>query len=236
MTAQALMKLPPHLSSHHASGIEPQECIAQFEIGDMQNFVYLILDWKSKAAAIVDPQKNLQPLEHALEQHGFHLVATLLTHTHFDHVAGVPAIAQRYPHLPIYLHEHDSHRLTRANPQLPLNFLTDGQTLNIGVQQIQALHTPGHSAGELCYLINSSRPYLLTGDTVFIRDCGRTDLPTGSNQELFASLQKIKTLPLETVILPGHHYAPECASTLEEQLRTSPPFLCKTIEELVALP
>ncbi|HUP57216.1 MAG TPA: MBL fold metallo-hydrolase, partial [Bdellovibrionota bacterium] len=161
--------------------------------------------------------------------------AILLTHTHHDHVAGVPELVSRFPDAALRVHTGDSHRLSpelqrRARP------VGDGEMIAIGELSIKALHTPGHSAGEISYLIQTRPPCLLTGDTVFIRDCGRTDFESGSNDQMFASLQKIKRLPPETIILPGHHYKPECASTLGRELVESPPFRCASVEELASLP
>ena len=238
--------IPSHLSSHNAQGItaftrDQRDPLAQFEIGPSKNFVYLILDWTKKKAAIVDPQKDLTaPLE-ALKNNGFELEGILLTHTHFDHIAGVPELSQKFPALPIYVHPADAHRLSldRNKPRegkTQIHPLSHGQTIQIGNVRVQVLHTPGHSPGECCYWIEGPPSYLLTGDTIFIRDCGRTDLEGGSNPEMFQSIQLIKTLPAHTIILPGHHYQKECASTLETEMRESPPFQCKSVAELSALP
>ena len=103
--------LPKHLSSTEAKGLVQGETIAQFELGDHRNFVYLILDWKTHQAAWVDPQFDVDtPLE-ALREHGFELKYVLLTHTHWDHVAGVPELIKRFPSLPIYVGEQDAGRL-----------------------------------------------------------------------------------------------------------------------------
>lgn len=217
--------------------LTPAVPIAQFEIGSYQNLVYLVLDWQEKKAAIVDPQSDLSEPLRALRENGFQLTGTLLTHTHFDHVAGVPKLVEEYPELPIFVHEDDLHRLnSKVQRNGRIHRLKDGDWISVGSLRVQALHTPGHSAGECCYFIPGATPYLLTGDTVFIRDCGRTDLETGSNDAMFHSLQKIKTLPAETVILPGHHYKPEYSSTLQKELEESPPFRCESIEELARLP
>lgn len=81
-----------------------------------------------------------------------------------------------------------------------------------------------------------NRRFLLTGDTLFIRDCGRTDFEDGDNEQMFQSLQRIKKLPPATVILPGHHYQPETASVLELELLESAPLKCRSVEELAGLP
>jgi len=228
--------LPIHLAQHDPQGLIIGEPVAQFEIGDYKNFVYLILDWVTHEAAIVDPQFNLSIPLRLLQDHGFKLSAILLTHSHHDHVAGVPELIRKFPLIPIYLHKDDSFRLENLLGSECFHFIKDQDQLKIGNIVVTAFHTPGHSAGEISYLFTSSRSYLLTGDTIFIRDCGRTDFPTGSNEEMFSSIQKIKELPIETIFLPGHHYALECATTLEIELNESPPFRCKNVEELKALP
>lgn len=208
--------LPQHFASTAAQGLIKNEPIAQFELGTMRNFVYLILDWSKMKAAIVDPQKDIETPLRALDQHGFTLAYCLLTHLHHDHVAGVPALQKKFPELPV---------ISNTETQV-----------QIGDTKVTAHKTPGHSAEGVCYYIDKNPGYLLTGDTLFIRDCGRTDLPTGSDEQLFESLQKIKKFAPSTIILPGHHYASECASTLEQELKSSPPLQCKNVFELQNLP
>ncbi len=231
-------KLPAHLGQPSSTGIRKGESIAQFEIGDYKNFVYLVIDWPGNQTLIVDPQADLRPLQDAFREYGLKPAGVLLTHTHFDHVAGLPSLLKLYPDLPVYLNRDDHHRIEGQIPGKPhFEFTRDGQRITLGSQEIDVMHTPGHSPGENCYFLSSQEPpFLLTGDTVFIRDCGRTDLPGGSVAQMFASLQRIRKLSPQTVILPGHHYQPDCASTLERELRESPPFVCKSVQELEALP
>lgn len=233
--------LPDHLAKRAATGLHAGEPVAQFEIGSLKNFVYLIVDWKDRSVWIVDPQPDLTPLRTAIKVHSLEPRGILLTHTHHDHVGGVPALVDEFPGIRIYVGERDLHRLRReAIKNASVRPLKQDEKITLGTSlTLQALLTPGHSAGEVCYFLAATHghpPYLLTGDTVFIRDCGRTDFPDGSNEEMFTSLQRIRALPPETVILPGHHYQPECASTLERELRESPPFRCRTVAELASLP
>jgi hydroxyacylglutathione hydrolase len=226
--------LPIHLSGIEPQGFQTSEPVAQYQLGDLRNFIYLILDWKTKKAAIVDPQSDSTPIED-LNKHGFELVGIFLTHSHHDHVAGVPGLLEKFPNLPIYVHPTDATRLS-PNAKRAVKPLADQQSVSVGSLSIKVLHTPGHSAGECCYYFERDRNYLFTGDTLFIRDCGRTDFSDGSNEEMFSSLQKIKRLPPDTIILPGHHYVKECASVLSKELMDSPPLRVKSVAELAALP
>ena len=233
--------LPPHLAMKIAQGYASGEPIAQFEIGTMKNFIYLILDSETKTAAIVDPQKDLSRPLAVLEEQGFKLTHLLLTHTHFDHTAGVLPLLTLMPDLEICVGELDLHRVPKSVVNSTgLKLLKNDQAISVGSFTLQAIHTPGHSAGEFSYFLplgpGVDRPYLFTGDTIFIRDCGRTDFEDGSNEQMFASIQKMKRLPKETVFLVGHHYAEACATTLEAELQESPPFRCQSVEELAALP
>jgi glyoxylase-like metal-dependent hydrolase (beta-lactamase superfamily II) len=230
------MSLPAHLSSGRAEGFVPGEMIAQYELGSMRNFIYLILDPATKEAAIVDPQKDLRPVRD-LEAHGFRLKAILLTHSHHDHVAGVgPLLAER-PDLPVFVHADDTFRLKNV-PAKNLRHVKDGEVFRMGALEVEALHSPGHSPGEVCYRVDEpgGAGYLFTGDTLFIRDCGRTDFPESDNDAMFATLQRLKGLPDSLVVLPGHHYAPETASPLGVEKMSSPPLLCRSATELRDLP
>ena len=232
--------LPPHLSHDRSTGMQMDEPIAQYELGTGKNFVYLILDWSQKKAAMVDPQSDLQGMLSDLQKNGFTLESILLTHTHYDHTAGVVTLLKRFPNLEVRVGESDLHRLPSSVSALKtLKVLRDGEMLSVGNLSLSAHHTPRHSAGEFSYFLDRSvgvdRPYLFTGDTIFIRDCGRTDFPDGSNEAMFASIQKVKQFPRDTVFLVGHHYAKECSTTLAREMETSPPFRCSSVDELASL-
>lgn len=228
--------LPAHLAGHAPAGLVAGARVAQFELGSWKNFVYLLLDPTTRKAALVDPQEDLDTPLGALEREGYELERVLVTHTHFDHVAGLPELLRRRPGLPVHLHRDDLHRL-RPEHRASVQPVDDGGELRVGALRVVARHTPGHSAGHVCWEVpDLDPPLLLGGDCVFIRDCGRTDLETGDDEAMFASLQRLKRLPPATVLLPGHHYKPEVASTLAQELETSPPFRCQSVDELRALP
>ena len=228
----AAFPIPAHLAGTEAQGLALNEPVAQFRLGNFQNFVYLLLDWQTHEAAWIDPQSELDPALHALKEHGFTLKHLLLTHSHWDHVAGVPELLKRFPGISVHLHEQEAHRMKSG-----FSPIQDQEVLRVGTLAVQVLHTPGHSAGECCFFLPETQPpYLFSGDTLFIRDCGNTSQETGSNAELFQSLQRIKALPPQTVILPGHQYHRDCASTLEREMKLSAPLLCKTVDELARLP
>ena len=233
--------LPPEWNLRDAPGLRPGNPIGLFELGDMRNFVYVLVDWESRECAIVDPNRDSQELFQALEKHALRPTHLLLTHSHHDHVGGVRATLERYPELGLHVHALEMHRLSASHlgNRTPLP-LQEGQLLRVGALEITVLHTPGHTAGECCFWIATApgldRPALLTGDTVFVGNVGRTDLETGSDAELFATLQRLKTLAPETLFFPGHHYAPPCITSLEIEMRDNGAFSCKSVEELSALP
>lgn len=233
------MKIPSHLDQDHATGMTEGAMVAQFEIGNYRNFIYLVLDWTTKKAAIIDPQFDLSLPFEALEKYGFELSAVLLTHAHKDHTAGVPEILKTHPGIPVIIHRGELFQLDeKISNQAQLQFIRDGDPISVGSLTLQTIHAPGHTAGECCFLLAPSpeENYLFTGDAIFIRDCGRTDFPTGSNEEMFQTIQRIKKLPKNAIVLPGHHYHETCASLLDTECKKSPPFQCKTVAELVALP
>lgn len=237
----AMHPLPAEWDLLEAPGLRPGIPIGLFELGDMRNFVYVLVDWESRECAIVDPNRETQALFDALDQHSLRPTHLLLTHSHFDHVGGVRATLERYTELKLYVHALEAHRLSARqlgrHPSIPLQ---DLQELRIGALTLQVLHTPGHTAGECCFYLPSApgmdQGALLSGDTVFVGNVGRTDLDTGSDTELFSTLQRLKTFPQETLLFPGHHYAPACITTLGAEMRTNSAFLCKNVEELAALP
>lgn len=167
----------------------------------MDNFSYLIWDETSKDAAVIDPAWEGEKIEDAISKNGLELKMALLTHAHPDHVNALPRFELKYPGLPVYLHESDFFILERE-PQ-NLKKAQDGATLQIGQLKIKIIHTPGHTPGSACYLTDTA---VFTGDTLFVGECGRVDLPGSSAEALYESLRTLAALPPMTVIYPGHSY------------------------------
>ncbi len=226
--------VPSPWNTTQAIGPQAQGPISQFEIGDQKNFVYVVQDWSTGSAALVDPQADITEPLRWIMNNSLKLTSILLTHTHFDHIAGLEELCSLFPKIPVHVHPEEKLRIKIK--QWTWEPVFDEEAFKVGNLRVLPIHTPGHTSGEICYHIPSPAPgYLLSGDMLFIRDCGRTDLPTGSNEEMFQSLKRLRKLPPQTILLPGHHYAPEVASTLGQEFVTSPPFLAKTVAELAAL-
>ena len=189
----------------------------QLELGPMQNYVYLIGDPASHEAVVVDPGWEIPRVLETLARDGYRLTAAIATHHHFDHVMGLPELLQALP-VPVYVHAADAAEL--GGVKAHLKPVTDGAPVRIGTLEAKLLHTPGHTPGSQCLLVDGR---LLTGDTLFIGACGRWDLPGGDPVQLHVSLtQRLAALPEETVVYPGHNYAPQPSSTIGEQRRTNP--------------
>ena len=174
--------------------------IKQLKIG-MDNFSYVIYCPDKKDAIIVDPSYDASKALDFIKQNNLNLKYVIITHYHFDHSKDITSIKKAYPNVKIIASEQDGKKLYE---KVDL-FVTDGQKLRLGNINLQFISTPGHSPGGICILVDNKA--LITGDTLFIGDCGRTDLPGGNINQMFKSLQeKIKPLPDHIIVYPGHDY------------------------------
>ena len=164
-------------------------------------------------AVLVDAGAHPDDIDAALQKRGLRLRAILLTHGHFDHILGVEAIAEKH-RVPVYIHENDEEMLSDGMKNAYSVFFggewgefhgagtfRDGDVLTIFGEEIEVIHTPGHSEGSVCFKVGNS---LFTGDTIFSRGTGRCDLYSGDTDKIRASIAMLDTLPADMTIYPGH--------------------------------
>lgn len=191
--------------------------------GQMVNFVYLIGDRETGESVIVDPAYRIDDLLEILDADGMRLVGALATHYHFDHVGGsfmgrnvegITALLDRRP-VKIHVNAAEAQWVQRATGVEAGDLVThdSGDTVEVGEIKIQLLHTPGHTPGSQCFLVSN---VLVSGDTLFLEGCGRTDLPGSDAEAMYDSLQRLAGLPDDTVVFPGHRYSAAPAAALAE--------------------
>ena len=175
---------------------------------------YVVIDDDNKCV-IIDPSAANDGIINYLTRHQYQPVAVLLTHGHFDHIRGVDRLIKKYK-IDLYVNQDDAVMLN--NPNLNCSYmvgdaftleseaktLVDGQTLDLlNDETIIAIHTPFHTKGSTCYYFKNNK-YLFSGDTLFKESIGRDDLPHSDPRKIYSSLDKLKLLPKETKIFPGH--------------------------------
>lgn len=205
--------------------------LRQLLIGPMQNFVYLVGAQGVPEVAVVDPAWDVDAIEAAARQDGKRIACALLSHCHGDHTNGVPDLLARGD-IPIYAQKEE----VDFSPDLrelgdALKPLAPGDEVRVGPLAIKALHTPGHTPGSQCFYCGGA---LVSGDTLFIKACGRCDLPGGNPEAMYRSLsQVLMKLPDETRLFPGHDYAEVPVSTLADEKRSNPYLGCADLASFV---
>ena len=180
---------------------------------DIYTNVYVLADEDTKEGIVIDPGGAIDKVYNYIENMQIKLKYILLTHCHADHIAGLKVLHGYYPSAKIVIHEYDMEGLTDssinmcdvvgvANNYIEADIvLKDGDWIKFGGLAGKIIHTPGHTKGSICILINDA---LFTGDTLFKRMYGRTDLKTGNDEEMQMSISKILSLPGDTIVYPGH--------------------------------
>ncbi len=206
----------------------------QLPVGEMANYAYLIGCQETRKAVVVDPAWNVDGLLDLAEADGMDVEGALVTHYHQDHVGGsifgmdiqgLDRLLERHP-MPIHVQKVEAHGLKQVTGvgDADLALHEGGDVIELGAIQLRLLHTPGHTPGSQCFLVEEAgQPaHLVSGDTLFLNACGRVDLPGGDAEALYYSLnQTLKKLPDETLLFPGHAYG-EPSATMGEQKRTNP--------------
>jgi sulfur dioxygenase len=189
-------------------------------------YTYLIFDPATREAVIIDPVDEQLGRDMAtLGEHGLRLVWSVETHTHADHITSAGLLAE---HAGARTAAPEGCGIGTAAVQLK-----HGDVLRFGGEQLQALHTPGHTAGSMCYLW---RENVFTGDTLLINGCGRTDFQSGSAAALYRSLTEILfRLPEETVVWPGHDYQGRSHSTIGAEKAGNARVAGKTLAEFKSI-
>lgn len=204
----------------------------QIPVGMMANFVYVFGCEKTMKAAVVDPSSDAPEIHEFVEENGLTIEYIFATHGHGDHVGGVASLAGKTG-AKVVAHSGDAPGLERGGISVDV-VVEDGDKVSVGEIEVQVIHTPGHTPGSICLLAEGK---LITGDTLFVGNCGRTDFPGGSMEQLFNSLQtRLKTLDEAIEVYPGHDYGPSPTSTIGHEKRTNPTLVCTTIEEFGMVP
>lgn len=187
-----------------------------FAVGPLGCNCSIVADPETKQAIVIDPGDEPDRVLAALSQSGLTAVALVHTHAHLDHV-GVSALLSRITGAPILLHEGDVPLYGALEEQASLfgfeleppgtvdRFLAHGEKVVCGGGALEVIHTPGHTPGSVCFRMEGEKPMLFSGDTLFRRSIGRTDLWGGSLPQILSSIkERLLTLPGDLPVLPGH--------------------------------
>ncbi len=211
--------------------------------GQMANFVYAIGDREAKEVVLVDPCYAVGEVVDLVEADGLRVVGALATHYHPDHVGGDPfghdleGIAHLLARCPCKVHaqrqEAEWIRRVTGCSAGDLALHDSGDVVEVGEIPITLIHTPGHTPGSQCFLVQNR---LVAGDTLFLQGCGRTDFPGGDVRQLYRSLtQRLMQVPDDAVLYPGHAYDPRPHARLGDTRRDNPVFRPRTEAEWLSM-
>jgi len=199
----------------------------QLEIGPMQNYVYLIGSTETRKAAVVDAAWEIDTILKVANQDEMEITHAFVTHTHPDHVGGgfagmeidgVTELLEKCK-AKVVVHKAEAEFIKGLSSSDMIKS-DNGDKVDVGGVEIQLMHTPGHTPGSQCFLVDNR---IVSGDTLFIDACGRVDFPGGNPEQMYNSLtQKLMALPDEIILFPGHNYAALPHATMGEQKKTNP--------------
>jgi hydroxyacylglutathione hydrolase len=201
--------------------------LCQAQIGPMANYVYFIGDKVTRKAAIVDPAWDVGKIIAFAEKEGYTIDKLLVTHYHQDHLGGsmmgqnIEGAVEMVSRLPVkvYINKEEAEGTRRVTglSDSDLVKVEAGDVINVGDITVKFLHTPGHTPGSQCFLVEGN---LISGDTLFVNSCGRVDLPGSDPAAMYYSLNHtLRNLDDSTVVYPGHAYSSESRTTIADQKR-----------------
>jgi hydroxyacylglutathione hydrolase len=211
----------------------------QIEMGPMQNFVYLIGSVESRKVAVVDAAWEIDKILRLAAEDDMEITHAFVTHTHPDHVGGrfagveIEGVTELLSKskAKVVVHKAEAEFL-KALSSSDLIKAESGDKIDVGGVEIRLLHTPGHTPGSQCFLVENR---IVSGDTLFIGSCGRVDLPGSDPEQMYYSLtQKLKALPDDTILFPGHNYSDIPTSTIGEQKHSNPYFQFHSLKQFLA--
>ena len=192
-------------------------------VGPIMTNCYILCDEAAKVCAVIDPGDEPKRIEAMIASCGCSPVMILLTHGHFDHCTGVAGLLEKWPDLPVYIHEADVtdgvggeltfRRLDEKNQR----YWHEGDTLTVGSLTLRVMETPGHSRGSVCLLVEG-QGVIFSGDTLFRGNCGRCDFPGGDYRAMLRSLARLGRLEGQYQVYPGH----EAATDMEYERKYNP--------------
>jgi glyoxylase-like metal-dependent hydrolase (beta-lactamase superfamily II) len=206
----------------------PSIYLKQVELGPMANYVYFIGDPKTREVAVVDPAWDVDRIVEMAQEQDVTIAKILITHSHFDHINGVEELLNRTK-AKVYINKAEAEFMKAVWPDLVK--VGSGDTTDVGDVRITFLHTPGHTPGSQCFLVQHN---LISGDTLFIGACGRCDLPGSNPEDMYYSLtQKLAKLDDRTMVFPGHNYAARPYSTIADEKRYNPYLQFQSLEDFL---
>jgi len=204
----------------------------------MVNFVYVIGDRSTGECLVVDPTYSVSDLLDVVEADDMRVTGVLATHYHADHVGGslmgypiegVSSLLERID-CPIHVQREEVPWVQRTTGVGDDHLVghEPGDVVEVGSINVSLIHTPGHTPGSQCFHVDGR---LVSGDTLFLDGCGRTDLPGSNPAEMYESLQKLAAMPPATIVYPGHQYSQPSSATLESIRENNYVFRPKSAEQ-----
>jgi glyoxylase-like metal-dependent hydrolase (beta-lactamase superfamily II) len=218
--------------------------LKQLLVGPMQNFVYLVGDRESHEAIAVDPAWDIDAILNVLAADDMVLTGALIMHFHPDHIGGdlmghhiqgPVELLERGQKIKVSIHKAEADYVPHVCglSRSDLSLCESGDEIAVGAQRVRLLHTPGHTPGSQCFLVGDN---LISGDTLFIGGCGRVDLPGSDPAQMYDSLvNKLRALPDDTVLYPGHDYAERPTSTIGQEKQRNPYMRFKRLEDFLGM-